>query len=89
VVFPETVLDSLSGTQRRILDIVVRQRKVKAGEVLDLSALKDRRTVQRALAALTQRGLVLRHATSRTDPNASYEVNGDFLADRPPQDPLF
>ena len=75
---PQTVLDSLPGSQRRILDIVVRQRKVRASDVLEISGLKDRRTVQRTLAVLTERGLLVRRASSRTDPNASYEVNPDF-----------
>jgi ATP-dependent DNA helicase RecG len=75
---PQGVLDSLPGAQRRILDIVVRQRKVRASDVLEISGLKDRRTVQRTLAALTERGLLIRRASSRTDPNASYEVNPDF-----------
>lgn len=86
---PQAVLDPLSASQRRILDIVARHGKVKAGEILDISALKDRRTVQRALAALTRGGLVVRRATSPTDPNASYEVNRDLLSEGPPQDPLF
>lgn len=84
---PQAVLDSLSGSQRRILDIVVRHGKVKASEVLDLSGLKDRRTIQRALAALTERGLVVRRASSPTDPNASYEVNQGFRDEAPAQDP--
>ena len=75
---PQSVLDALSASQRRILDIVVRQGKVKASEALEISALKDRRTIQRALATLAQRGLVIRRASSRTDPNASYEINRDF-----------
>jgi ATP-dependent DNA helicase RecG len=78
VALPPDVLDSLPGAQRRILDIVVRQRKVRASDVLELSGLKDRRTVQRTLATLTERGLLVRRASSRTDPNASYEVNPDF-----------
>jgi ATP-dependent DNA helicase RecG len=80
---PEAALDSLSGSQRRILDIVVRQGKVKASEVLEISALKDRRTIQRALAALTQSGLVIRRASSPTDPNASYQVNREFRDEAP------
>ncbi|MBA4370901.1 MAG: hypothetical protein C0418_04910 [Coriobacteriaceae bacterium] len=84
---PAAVLDSLSASQCRILDIVVRQRKVKVSEVLEISGLKDRRTIQRALAALAERGLVVRHASSRTDPNATYEVNRDFRAEGPAQDP--
>ena len=80
---PPDVLDSLSGPQRRIFDIVARQGKAKASEVLEISALKDRRTIQRALATLAQRGLIVRHASSRTDPNATYEVNGDFRDDAP------
>jgi ATP-dependent DNA helicase RecG len=83
---PQAALDSLSASQRRILDIVVRQGKVKASEVLEISALKDRRTIQRALASLTQSGLVVRRASSATDPNASYEVNHDYCADGPDQD---
>jgi ATP-dependent DNA helicase RecG len=75
---PQSALDSLSASQRRILDIVLRQGKVKASEVLEISALKDRRTIQRALASLTQSGLVVRRASSATDPNASYEVNRDY-----------
>jgi len=75
---PRDVLESLPAAQRRILDIVVRQRKVRASDVLEISGLKDRRTVQRTLAALTERGLLIRRASSRTDPNASYEVNPDF-----------
>ncbi len=78
---PQSALDSLSASQRRILDIVVRQGKVKASEVLEISALKDRRTIQRALAGLAERGLVVRRASSPTDPNASYEVNRDFRVD--------
>jgi predicted transcriptional regulator len=69
------------------LDIVVRQGKVKASEVLEISALKDRRTIQRALASLTERGLVIRRASSPTDPNASYEVNRDFRDDVPATHP--
>ncbi|MEI7814524.1 MAG: ATP-binding protein [Coriobacteriia bacterium] len=80
---PQAVLDSLSASQRRILDIVVRQGKVKASEVLEISALKDRRTIQRTLATLAQSGLVIRRASSRTDPNASYEVNRDFREGSP------
>jgi ATP-dependent DNA helicase RecG len=78
---PAAVLDSLPSAQRRILDIVVRQRKVRASDVLEISGLKDRRTVQRTLATLTERGLLIRRASSRTDPNASYEVNPDFRED--------
>jgi hypothetical protein len=37
--------------------------------------------VQRTLATLTERGLLIRRASSRTDPNASYEVNPDFRED--------
>jgi ATP-dependent DNA helicase RecG len=80
---PQAALDSLSASQRRILDIVVRQGKVKASEVLEISALKDRRTIQRALAGLTQSGLLVRRASSATDPNASYEVNRDYCAEGP------
>jgi predicted transcriptional regulator len=61
----------------------VRQGKVKASEVLEISALKDRRTIQRALASLAQSGLVVRRASSATDPNASYEVNRDYRVDGP------
>jgi ATP-dependent DNA helicase RecG len=75
---PQGVLDALPAAQRRILDIVVRQRKVRASDVLEISGLKDRRTVQRTLATLTEQGLLVRRASSRTDPNASYEVNPDF-----------
>jgi ATP-dependent DNA helicase RecG len=78
VAVSQHVLDSLPAAQRRILDIVVRQRKVRASDVLEISGLKDRRTVQRTLAALTEQGLLVRRASSRTDPNASYEVNPDF-----------
>jgi DNA-binding IclR family transcriptional regulator len=78
---PRSVVDSLPAAQRRILDIVVRQRRVRASDVLEISGLKDRRTVQRTLGALTERGLLLRRASSRTDPNASYEVNPDFVDD--------
>jgi predicted HTH transcriptional regulator len=68
------LLDSLSPAQRRILDIVARQGRARASDVLEISGLKDRRTVQRTLGALTERGLLVRHASSRTDPNATYEV---------------
>jgi ATP-dependent DNA helicase RecG len=84
---PQEALDSLSASQRRILDIVVRQGKVKASEVLEISALKDRRTIQRALAGLAERGLVIRRASSPTDPNASYEVNRDFHDEGPATGP--
>jgi ATP-dependent DNA helicase RecG len=84
---PQAALDSLPASQRRILDIVVRQGKVKASEVLEISALKDRRTIQRALASLTERGLVIRRASSPTDPNASYEVNRDFRDEGPSAGP--
>lgn len=84
---PQAVLDSLSASHRRILDIVARQGKAKASEVLDISALKDRRTIQRALAALTQRGLLIRRASSPTDPNASYELNRDFHGDGETDEP--
>lgn len=87
-VLPQAALSSLSKSQRRVLEIVVRQGRAKAGEVLEISGLKDRRTIQRALAVLTERGLVVRHASSPTDPNASYEVvpdvrDGGPAADRP------
>lgn len=75
---PQAVLDSLPASQRRVLDIVIRQGKVKPSEVLEISGLKDRRTIQRALAALAERGLVVRRASSPTDPGATYQVNRDF-----------
>ncbi len=71
---PVALLDSLPKTQRRVLEILSRHGRLRAGEVLELSGLRDRRTIQRALAALTERGLLLRRASSPTDPNASYEV---------------
>jgi ATP-dependent DNA helicase RecG len=80
---PADVIDALPVSQRRILDIVDRQGKAKASEVLEISALKDRRTIQRTLAALTQHGLLVRRASSPTDPNATYEINRDFLGDEP------
>jgi len=80
---PATVLEALPLSQRRILEIVLRHRKVKASEVLEISGLKDRRTVQRTLAALTERGLLTRRASSPTDPNATYEVNRDYAAHTP------
>jgi ATP-dependent DNA helicase RecG len=83
ITLPQSALESLSASQRRIFDIVARHGKVKASEVLEISALKDRRTIQRALAALTQGGFVIRRASSPTDPNASYEVNQNYRAAGP------
>lgn len=84
---PRSVLDSLPKSQRRILDIVARHGAVKVSEVLDISALKDRRTVQRTLAALARRGLVVRRASSPTDPSATYEIDRDFHENDPPTGP--
>jgi predicted HTH transcriptional regulator len=72
---PEALIEALPASQRRILDIVIRHGTIKASEVLTLSGLKDRRTVQRTLAALAERGLIVRKASSKTDPNATYELN--------------
>ena len=73
--FPEELVESLPSPQRRLLDIVIRNGKIKASEILALSGLKDRRTVQRTLAALAERGLIVRNASSQTDPNATYELS--------------
>ncbi len=80
---PQSVVEDLPVSQQRILQIVIRQGRVKASEVLEISALKDRRTIQRTLAALTERGLLVRRASSRTDPNATYEVNPDYADEGP------
>lgn len=77
---PQAVIDALPSAQRRILEIVIRQGRVRAAEVLEISGLKDRRTIQRTLGALTERGLLVRHASSKTDPNATYMVNRDYEA---------
>ncbi|NTU72127.1 MAG: hypothetical protein HGB10_09960 [Coriobacteriia bacterium] len=75
---PAEVVNALPASQRRIFDIVARHGRTKVSEVLEISGLKDRRTVQRTLAALAAQGLVVRRARSATDPNATYEVNCEF-----------
>ena len=72
------MLSSLPAAQRRILEIVARRGRVSPGEVLEISGLKDRRTIQRTLAALTEKGLLVRRASAKTDPGATYELRPEL-----------
>lgn len=86
--YPPHVLDSLTSVQRTALDVVVSRGRAKASEVVDAAGM-DRRHVQRALAGLVERQILLRHGASVSDPNAFYEANPDYEPPSPDQAKLF
>lgn len=86
--YPQHVLDALTSVQRTALQVVYSRRRAKASEIVEAAAM-DRRHIQRALAALVESGLLLRHGTSVSDPSAFYEANPDYRPPSPEQPKLF
>jgi predicted HTH transcriptional regulator len=78
--YPEHVLSELAAVQVTILEVVLERGRAKVSDIVDAVDM-NRRYVQRALAALVEKGLLVRHGKSASDPNAFYEVNADY---RPP-----
>jgi ATP-dependent DNA helicase RecG len=86
--FPEHVLVELTTVQRGVFEVVYSAARARASEIIE-SVGGDRRHIQRALAYLVEKGLLVRRGKSPSDPNAFYEVNNDFRPPPPGQPTLF
>ena len=67
--------------QKSVLEVVYRDETAKASDLVEALHM-DRRHIQRALAGLVEKGMLVRRGKSVSDPSAFYEVNPDY---RPPE----
>ncbi|MFA5843691.1 MAG: ATP-binding protein [Coriobacteriia bacterium] len=86
--YSEHVLDELASIQITVLEVVYQSGRAKASDVVDAVDM-DRRHIQRALAALVEKGMLVRHGKSVSDPSAFYEINADYQPPDSSQRSLF
>ena len=63
--------------QKSVLEIVYRDERAKASDLVEALQM-DRRHIQRALANLVEKGMLVRRGKSVSDPGAFYEADPDY-----------
>jgi ATP-dependent DNA helicase RecG len=79
--YPEHALQELTAVQKSVLEVVYRDERARASDLVEALHM-DRRHIQRALARLVEKGMLVRRGKSVSDPGAFYEVDPDY---RPPR----